>query len=59
VRFSGDGDGIGREDGRGVKQRAVMLAAVKAVAHPDAVGLTGCHNPHCATQTATRDLIHP
>lgn len=39
--FAGDGDGLGREDGGGVEEGAVMLAAVHAVAEADAVGGAG------------------
>jgi hypothetical protein len=36
-----------------VEQRAMMLAAVEAMAQPDAIRLAGCDQSNDAAQTAT------
>src|SRR5690606_6623342 len=45
-----DRDRVGREDRRGVEHRAMMLAAVKAMADADAVRRAGEAEAHRATQ---------
>lgn len=37
----------------GIEQRAMMLAAVQAVADPDPIGLPRRHDAHVAAQAAT------
>lgn len=57
-RFPGDADLADRIDRRGMKKRAVMLAAVQAMAKPDAVRLTAGLDPHAAAEAATGDNCH-
>src|SRR5436309_10027667 len=46
------------EDRRGVEQRAVMLAAVEAVAEADAVGLAGGDDADLAAEAAAGEAVH-
>ena len=53
---AGDGDRVCREYRRGVKQRAVMFAAVKAVAQTNPVGPPRRQQPDLATETAAGEV---
>ena len=55
---AGDGDRVFREYRRGVKQRAVMFAAVKAVAQTNPVGPPRRQQPDLATETAAGEVGH-
>jgi hypothetical protein len=57
-RLAVDGHRIGWEHRGGVKQRAMMLAAVEAVADPDPVWPPGGHKPDIAAQAAAGEAIH-
>ncbi|GLK57530.1 hypothetical protein GCM10008170_35500 [Methylopila capsulata] len=48
---------LGKHRG-GVKQRAVVLAAVEAVTEPDPVGTSRRHDPDIAAETTTCKSLH-
>ncbi len=56
IGFTADADRGLREDRGRMKQRAVMFAAIEAVAKPDPTGLAGRDKPHPPTSTQLR---HP
>jgi len=47
-----------RKNGRGVKQRPVMLAAIHTVTQPDPKRLISCLKADFTAQAATRNLLH-
>ena len=49
--------GLGK-DRRGMKERAVVLAAVEAMADPDAVGAASRHEPNAAAKASAVELVH-
>ena len=53
-----DGHCILREYRRGEEKRAVMFAAVEAMAKPDAVRRACCRDPNIAAQAASGNLLH-
>src|SRR5262249_5459143 len=59
ARLAGDGHGVGRKDRRAAEQRAVMLAAVHAVAEPDPEGLAHRHDAHGAADAAGGETVQP
>ncbi|MGC3981454.1 MAG: GNAT family N-acetyltransferase [Steroidobacteraceae bacterium] len=46
------------ENGKGVKQRAMMLAAIQAMADAHPIGQSGRHHSHIATPTAAHESLH-
>ena len=58
VGLAGDGYGGFGEDGGGVKQGAVVFAAIKAVADTDAQGRAGCGDLDLAAVAAASYRVH-
>jgi hypothetical protein len=58
TRLARDAHRIFREDRRSVEQGAMVLAAVEAVAEPDAVRLPGRHDPNVSAQASAGELLH-
>ena len=58
VRFPLDRHRVRREYGRREEQGAVMLAAVEAMAKPNALRPAGRRDPHFAAQATAPDLVH-
>ena len=58
ARLALDRNRILRKDRGGIEERAMMLAAVEAVAKPHPVRASRRHDPHIAAQAAASESIH-
>jgi hypothetical protein len=56
--FALDRHGVLGEYRRGVEQRAMVLAAIEAVAQADPIGLARGFDPDVATQATTGKSVH-